>query len=243
MNELKIFNNDEFGSIRTLRKGNEVWFVGNDVADILEYQNGSRDINRHVDKEDRTIEMINDGYQNRKTIIINESGLYALVFGSKMDRARKFKRWVTNDILPSIRKTGGYIKKPHSIEDLIIMQAQSMKQLKEQVQKQGQQIQEVKQSFAEIKDNWREYVNRVFAKIGQATGDYEGFRKESYILLNRRARCDLDQRLKNRIQRMKRNGSTKTAIRNTNKLDIIEEEPRLKEIYIKIVQEMETKYL
>lgn len=110
MNELTIFKNAEFGSIRTVNIDNEPWFVAKDVSDNLGYQNGSRDINRHVEQDDRIKEMIFDGTQNKETILINESGLYALIFGSKLESAKRFKRWVTNDVLPAIRKTGGYIR-------------------------------------------------------------------------------------------------------------------------------------
>ena len=109
MNEMMIFNNPEFGSVRTVCIDGEPWLVGKDVADILEYRNGSRDINRHVDADDRRKIMIYDGNQRRETIVINESGLYSLVLSSKMLTAKKFKRWVTAEVLPTIRKTGGYV--------------------------------------------------------------------------------------------------------------------------------------
>lgn len=109
MEELKIFENEEFGQVRTIVINNEPWFVGKDVANNLGYRNGSRDINRHVSDEDRIKEMIFDGNQNKETILINESGLYALIFGSKLESAKRFKRWVTSEVLPSIRKTGNYI--------------------------------------------------------------------------------------------------------------------------------------
>lgn len=104
MNELQIFENTEFGSVRTLMVNDNPYFVGKDVADILGYQNGSRDINRHVDEEDRHKAMIFDGNQDKETIIINESGLYSLILSSKMPNAKKFKHWVTAEVLPSIRK-------------------------------------------------------------------------------------------------------------------------------------------
>ena len=109
MQELEIFKNEEFGEIRTLMIDCEPWFVGKDIADIIEYRNGSRDINRHIDEEDRRKSMIFDGNQNKETIIINESGLYSLILSSKLPNAKKFKRWITTDILPTIRKTGGYV--------------------------------------------------------------------------------------------------------------------------------------
>ena len=108
MADLIIFENPEFGKVRTVDLDGEPWLVGKDVADVLGYQNGSRDINRHVDDEDRRIISLNDGTQDRNVIIINESGLYSLVLSSKLPTARKFRRWVTSEVLPSIRKTGGY---------------------------------------------------------------------------------------------------------------------------------------
>lgn len=108
-NMIKIFENEEFGQVRTVMKDGEPWFVGKDVANILEYRNGSRDINRHVDDEDRLKIMVFDGSQNKETIIINESGLYSLILSSKMSKAKEFKRWITSKVIPDIRKTGGYV--------------------------------------------------------------------------------------------------------------------------------------
>ena len=109
MNELKIFEHPDFGKIRTVTIDDEPYLVGRDVADVLGYQNGSRDINRHVDEDDRRKVMIFDGNQDKETIIINESGLYSLILGSKLPGAKKFKRWVTSEVLPSIRKHGAYM--------------------------------------------------------------------------------------------------------------------------------------
>lgn len=101
--------NYESSEIRTVQMSGEPWFVGKDVADILGYQNGSRDINRHVDEEDRHKVMLFDGNQDKETIIINESGLYSLILSSKLPNAKKFKRWVTSEVLPAIRKHGAYM--------------------------------------------------------------------------------------------------------------------------------------
>ena len=107
-NELKIFENEAFGKVRIIEKNNEPWFVGKDVADILGYKNGSRDINVHVDEEDRLKYQIRTAGQAREQTLINESGLYSLILYSKLPAAKKFKRWVTSEILPAIRKTGSY---------------------------------------------------------------------------------------------------------------------------------------
>ena len=105
---IQVFRNIEFGTVRVLDVNGEHWLVGKDVSDILEYRNGSRDINRHVDEEDRRKIMLFDGNQDKETIIINESGLYSLILSSKLPNAKKFKKWVTSEVLPSIRRTGTY---------------------------------------------------------------------------------------------------------------------------------------
>ncbi|MDB1923364.1 BRO family protein [Clostridium tertium] len=109
MNDIQIFKHEDFGQVRVVYKDNESWFIGMDITEKLGYQNGSRDINRHTDEEDREEVNVFDGIQNRKMIAINESGLYSLILSSKLAGAKKFKRWVTSEVLPQIRKTGGYI--------------------------------------------------------------------------------------------------------------------------------------
>ena len=109
MNSISTFNNPAFGSVRAVSINNEPYFVGKDVTEVLGYQNGSRDINRHVDAEDRRKAMVFDGNQDKETILINESGLYSLILGSKLPKAKELKRWVTAEVLPAIRKTGGYV--------------------------------------------------------------------------------------------------------------------------------------
>ena len=126
MNDLKLFNFENH-EVRTLLMNGEPYFVGKDVADTLGYQNGSRDINRHVDEEDRLKTMVFDGNQNKETIVINESGVYALIFGSKLPNAKKFKHWVTSEVLPQIRKTGNY-KMPRTY-------AEALRELADQTEK------------------------------------------------------------------------------------------------------------
>ena len=94
--------------MRTMMIDGEPWFVGKDVADILEYQNSPKAIRDHVDEEDKLTERIVMSGQNREAILINESGLYSLILSSKLPNAKKFKHWVTSDVLPAIRRTGTY---------------------------------------------------------------------------------------------------------------------------------------
>lgn len=107
-NQIKIFTNKDFGEVRTIIKDEEIWFVGKDVAEALGYSNTRDALVKHVDIEDKADVAIHDGRQNRSMIIINESGLYSLILSSKLPSAKKFKHWVTNEVLPSIRKTGSY---------------------------------------------------------------------------------------------------------------------------------------
>lgn len=108
--KIQIFENAEFGAIRTLTgKDGEPWFVGKDVATALGYSNSSDAILKHVDNEDRLESRIAISGQKRKVIFINESGLYSLILSSKLPSAKRFKRWVTSEVLPQIRKTGGYV--------------------------------------------------------------------------------------------------------------------------------------
>ena len=131
MNELKIFKNNDFGEIRTVTINGEPHFVGKDVAEILEYQNGSRDINRHVDPEDRIKTMVFDGNQDKETILINESGLYSLILSSKMPKAKNFKRWVTSEVLPEIRKTGSYTRAPKSFKEALYLAYKQQEKIEE----------------------------------------------------------------------------------------------------------------
>lgn len=127
MTDLQIFNSPEFGAIRTIEKDGEPWFVGKDVAEILGYANASKAVSTHVDDEDKTFIMLDiaDSQNGNvlagqsKTTIINESGLYSLVLSSKLPTAKKFKRWVTSEVIPSIRKHGAYMT-PETLEAAIL---------------------------------------------------------------------------------------------------------------------------
>ena len=109
--EIQVFKNDRFGEVRTMVINDEPWFVGKDVASVLGYVSPHRAVFDHVDEDDKTSVLIQHSGSNykSKTIFINESGLYALILSSKLPQAKEFKRWVTSEVLPQIRKTGGYI--------------------------------------------------------------------------------------------------------------------------------------
>ena len=121
MNELQIFQSEEFGTIRTVTIDNEPWFVGKDVAGILGYANQNEAIQDHVDEDDKlnskTLSSQDLELGQRGGWLINESGLYSLVLGSKLESARRFKRWITSEVLPAIRKTGGYVNNTETFVD------------------------------------------------------------------------------------------------------------------------------
>jgi anti-repressor protein len=125
MNQLKVFENPAFGKIRTVTVKNEPWFVGKDVAQVLGYANHKKALIDHVDAEDK---LQNDGVticdplgREQHPTVINESGLYSLIMSSKLPQAKEFKRWVTSEVLPAIRKNGGYIAGQENMSDQEIL--------------------------------------------------------------------------------------------------------------------------
>lgn len=133
MNEIQIFNNKEFGNIRTVNIDGEPWFVGKDVANALGYERATKAIQDHVDEDDKDEVPIQDSIgRMQKTPVINESGLYALIFGSKLKSAKQFKHWVTSEVLPAIRKTGSYQSVPQGKELLALAVLEAQKTIEEQ---------------------------------------------------------------------------------------------------------------
>ncbi len=132
MNELQIFNSEEFGEIRTVTIDNEIYFVGKDIAKALGFSNPRDAISTHVFDEDRGVETIDTLGGKQNMTVVNESGLYALVFGSRLESAKRFKHWVTSEVLPTIRKTGGY-RKPMSTAEQIKLLALGNTELNERV--------------------------------------------------------------------------------------------------------------
>ena len=121
MNGLQIFNSEEFGEIRTITKDNETYFVGKDVAKALGFTNPRDAITTHVFDEDKGVDTIDTPGGKQSMTVINESGVYALVFGSRLESAKRFKHWVTSEVIPSIRKNGGYIAGQEILSDEELM--------------------------------------------------------------------------------------------------------------------------
>lgn len=138
MNNLQIFKSPDFGQVRIIQQNGEPWFIGKDVAEILGYKKPENAIAVHVDDEDKTTTLIQGTGSNYKSnaVIINESGLYSLILSSKMPKAKEFKRWVTSEVLPAIRKHGAYmnddvLKQAIQSPDFLIKLATELKEEKE----------------------------------------------------------------------------------------------------------------
>ena len=139
----KTFSNKEFGNIRVVEKDNEPWFVGKDIATVLGYSNVNDAIKKHIDKEDKGVAKCDTLGGKQNLTIINESGLYSLILSSKLPGAKKFKKWVTSEVLPSIRKTGGYIPTNESMTDAEIM-AKALLVAQKTIENKDKHIQEIK---------------------------------------------------------------------------------------------------
>lgn len=150
MDNLQIFDSPEFGQIRIVEQGGEPWFIGKDVAEILGYSNTPKAIRDHVDDEDKLTERIVLSGQNREMTIINESGLYSLILSSKMPKAKEFKRWVTSEVIPAIRKTGGYIAGSEKMTDAEIM-AKAVLVAQSTIRQRDQRIKELESDVAAAK--------------------------------------------------------------------------------------------
>ena len=146
MNEIQIFQNQEFGAIHTIsNEQGEAMFCAKDVCDALGYSNGRDAVRKHVDGEDKTTVAICDTGSNYKSqaIFINESGLYSLILSSKLESARRFKHWVTSEVLPSIRKQGGYMMARPDESDEVIL-ARALQIMQATLQRRDEQIAQLK---------------------------------------------------------------------------------------------------
>lgn len=150
MNEIKIFNSEEFGAVRTVTNNGSTWFCGRDVAIALGYKKPETSIRDRVRDRDTAKLGIPTSSGMQNMIFINESGLYRLIFGSKLDSAERFQDWVYDEVLPSIRKTGGYI--PTTPQGQIKLLAQGMTEMQEQISTVSDTVEAVKNDFDTFKE-------------------------------------------------------------------------------------------
>lgn len=200
MNELQIFNSDEFGEIRTVTIDNEPWFVGKDVATALGYKNTADAIGKHVDVDDKLLSQIAIAGQRRDVAVINESGVYALIFGSKLESAKRFKHWVTAEVLPSIRKTGSY-QKPMSIAEQIQLLALGNQNHEERIEK--------LENTMTIDYGQQKYIGDLVSSIviahlgGKESNAYKEIGKKVFAECNRDIKTYFDVNARNNIPKLR----------------------------------------
>lgn len=260
MNELSLF---EFQGqqLRVIMLDGQPWFVAKDVCDSLGIGNVSLAVNGRerkredgtsywsggLDDDEKGVVTVNTLGGEQELLGVSESGLYNLVFQSTKPEAREFKRWIAHEVIPAIRKTGSYsMTQPATLEDLIIMQAQSVKDLKAKVaeieaqtKKQQEVVETIQDTFLQRDNDWRKSINTMLNGAAYRSGlDYKTLHSDSYRILEDRAGCELNTRLRNLRRRLEDAGATKTQINATNRLDVIENDKHLKEIYMTVCKEL-----
>ena len=249
MSNLQIFNY-EASELRTLMQDGEPWFVAKDVCEVLELGDVSKAVSR-LDEDEKGASLILTPGGTQEMLVVNEPGLYSLILGSRKPEAKSFKRWIIHEVIPSIRKTGSYQVQPMSPAEMFLQQAQfnveqERKLLAIETKQAVQEvtIQNIKDAMAPTDKEWRKYINEQLNKVAKACdGDYQGIREDSYTILEKRGACKLSTRVKNLKERLTEGGAKKTVIANACRLDVIENDQRLKEIYTAIVRELAVKYV
>lgn len=211
MNELQIFQNKEFGEVRSLVINNEPWFVGKDVAEALGYKNSKNAVPTHVDEEDKLSTQIEYTGQKRNVTVINESGLYSLILSSKLPNAKKFKRWVTSEVLPTLRKTGSYTKVPTDPRELLMLTIKAHEQTAQRVDVLEEKVSSLEKSTTI--DSSQQYT---FEKIAKATviRTLGGIDSRAYQLMNRKIFSNIWRDYKNYFKLGSYRDTLKTEFEN-----------------------------
>ncbi|HCZ5852337.1 TPA: ORF6C domain-containing protein [Staphylococcus aureus] len=211
MQELRTFNFEEL-PVRTLEVDGEPYFIGKDVADILGYTNSRKTLSDHVDEEDKLTSRIVTSGQNRNVTIINESGLYSLIFSSKLENAKRFKRWVTSEVLPTLRKTGAYQVPSDPMQALRLMF--------EATEETKQEIKNVKDDVIDLKENQKldagDY-NFLTRTINQRVAHIQRL----HAITNQKQRSELFRDINSEVKKMT-GASSRTNVRQKHFDDVIE---------------------
>lgn len=211
MNELQIFQNKEFGEVRSLVINNEPWFVGKDVAEALGYKNSKNAVPTHVDEEDKLSTQIEYTGQKRNVTVINESGLYSLILSSKLPNAKKFKRWVTSEVLPTLRKTGSYTKVPTDPRQLLKLTIEAHEQTAQRVDVLEEKVSSLEKSTTI--DSSQQYT---LEKIAKATviRTLGGIDSRAYQLMSRKIFSNIWRDYKNYFKLGSYRDTLKTEFEN-----------------------------
>jgi prophage antirepressor-like protein len=248
MNELQSFNFNGVHGVRVVPTDGEPMFVARDICDILELGDTSKAVERLSPSMKGTNTVRTPG-GNQEMLTITEAGVYKLVFTSRKPEAERFTDWLAAEVLPAIRRTGTYSVQPMTELQILRVAIDQLEKTQQAALEAKQLAESTQEQFRELKDviihhdkDWRNWVNAQLQKVGFITGDYSTARTDSYKHLEERARCRLSVRLGNLRDRLRREGATPTMVNKTNYMDVIEVEPRLKEIYTTIVKELAIRY-
>ena len=258
MNENKIqVWNYESSEIRTVQVNGEPWFVLSDVCKVLEISN-SRNISSRLEPDEKGVTLVDTLGGAQQMTIINESGLYTVILRSDKPQAKPFRKWVTSEVLPSIRKHGSYSVQSQFADlspqlQVLIQMETRQKQIEARQAEQAtalagleQKLQNTCEVIALDKTAWRKDSEHLINKIARATGEgYGGIRlvyEEIYRSIESRAGVSLNTRLTNKRNRMAGEGICKSKRDKLTRIDIIAEDKKLIEIYVAIVKELAVKY-
>lgn len=268
MNQLQIFVNPEFGEVRSVLLDGEPWFVGKDVADALGYKNNRQAIASNVGEEDKGVHSVDTPSGEQVMTIINESGLYSLIFGSKLSRAKEFKRWVTSEVLPALRKTGSYSLPavPSTSLDILAEQhralggvIQSLRDQERAIRAQEERITAVETAAADVDrrlseavsvfsapsfspDLWQEQANRAINELVETQGlNHQKYRRQLYDRVDSVAGVDIQARQTRMRNRMKAAGATATRTKEVSKLSVIAADKKLRAVFDSILREERAK--
>ncbi len=236
MKSLQVF--DYRGDpVRTAQVDGQIWFLAMDVCRVLELGNVSQAVAR-LDADEKGIYTTDTPGGPQEMLHVNESGLYSLILTSRKPEAKEFKRWITHEVLPQIRQTGAYL--PQSPTEALLQAVTILHEQEKRLTQLEAGQEHIRETIAYQPDNWRRDMHRLFNRIVERHGreKFAALRHETYKRLEERARVDLERRLQNLKARLALEGATKTAIDRANKLDVIEADPKLREIYAIILKEL-----
>ena len=243
MNDLQIFKNEDFGEVRTVEIDGKPYFVAVDIARPLGYTNTTKAINDHCKGVTKRYIPTNGGKQ--EMLVIPEGDIYRLAARSQLPSAEKFEEWIFDEVLPSIRQHGSYGAQAIPT-DLQILQGMLNKLIQQETEIKviSEQTQAIKDTIVAEYDNWREEIKRQINAIQKKSSmTYQDTYNTLYDSLEKRGRCDLSARVRNGRDRLADSGATKTKIEAFGRMDVIEADARLREIFTTIVKEYAVKYV
>lgn len=243
MNDLQIFTYQQ-NAVRTVERDGEPWFVLKDVCDVLNLTTPAR-VAERLDKDEVSQTHLTDSLgRQQETTIINESGLYSVILRSDKPEAKPFRKWVTSEVIPAIRRHGSYSQKPLTPAEQLLAQAnvlveqeRRLSALEETAEKTSRAIEMIAAPAASTRDTWQEETGKAIRQMcAEYALNYHSTTGDLYKELEGRAGIDLDARKRNLQKRLRANGATATECKAVSKLSVIARNPQLREIFTGIVQ-------